>query len=85
MMWLVDLRLAYFQSNMTLIRKIIITNPAPELELYPGECLDLPKTIYGLADPGDKCHRALDARVHIDLKLIPLIIDPSLYCQFQDD
>ena len=65
--------------------KIFIANPASEFQLSPEECLELLKSIYDLADPGDEWHRTLDDHVQIDLKMTPIIIDPSLYCQFEDD
>ena len=37
--WVVDVKLAYLQSDKPLIRTIFITNPAPEFELSPEECL----------------------------------------------
>ena len=77
--------IAYLQSDKPLIRKIFITNLAPEFELSPEECLELPKPIYGLADIGDESHGILDDHAQIDLKMIPTIIDPSLYCYFEDD
>ena len=52
--WVVDVKLTYIQSDKPLIRKIFITNPAPELELFPVECLELLKSIYDLADLGDE-------------------------------
>ena len=81
----VDVKLAYLQSDKLLIRKIFITNPVPLFELSPEECLELFKQIYGLADSGDEWHRTLDDHGQIDLKMIPTTIDPSLYCQFEDD
>ena len=48
--WVVDFKPAYFPSDKPLIRKIFITNPVPELELSPVECLEFLKPIYGLAD-----------------------------------
>ena len=33
--WVVDIKLAYLQSDKLIIRKIFITNPAPGLELSP--------------------------------------------------
>ena len=83
--WVVDVMLAYLQSDKPLIWKIFITNPAPEFELSPEECLELLKPIYGLADSGGEWHRTLDDHVQIDLKITPTIIDPFLYCQFEDD
>ena len=47
--------------------------------------MELLKLIFGLADSGDEWHRTLDDHVQIDLKMTPNIIDPSLYCQFDDD
>ena len=82
--WIVNVKLAYLQSGKPLIRKIFIKNPEPEFELSPGECLELLKTIYDLADSGDEWHRTLDDHVQIDLKMISTLIDPSLYCNFED-
>ena len=52
--WLVDVKLAYIQSDKPLIRNIFITNPTPDFELSPEECLEHLKPIYGLADSGDE-------------------------------
>ena len=60
-------------------------NPAPKFELSPEECLKLFKQIYVLADSGAECHRNLDDHIQIDLKMTTTIIDPFLYCQFEDD
>ena len=81
----VDVKLAYLLSDKPMIRKIFITNSAPEFELSPEECLKLLKPIYGLADSEDEWHRTLDDHVQIDLKMTPITIDPSLYCQFEDN
>ena len=35
--WVVDVKLAYLQSDKPLIRKIFIINPSPEFELSPEE------------------------------------------------
>ena len=52
--WVVDVKLVCLQSDKSLIRKIVITNPVPEFELSPHECIELPKSIYGLTDSGDE-------------------------------
>ena len=78
--WAVDVKLAYLQSDKPLIRKMFITNPAPEFELSPEERLELLIPIYGIAEPGDERHRTLDEHVQTGLKIIPTIIDKSLYC-----
>ena len=83
--WVVDVQLAYLQSDKSLMRKIFITNPAPELELSHGECLEHLKSIYDYADSGDEWHRTLAYHVQIDLEMFHTIVDPSLYCQFEDD
>ena len=36
--WVVDVKLAYLQSDKPLIRIKLITNPAVDLELAPEEC-----------------------------------------------
>ena len=64
--WVVDVKLTYLQSDKPLMRKIFITNPAPEFDLSHEECLELLKPIYGLADSGDELHRTLDDYVQID-------------------
>ena len=64
--WVVDVQLAYPQSDKQLIRKIFIKNPAPKFELSPEDFLELFKPIYGLADSGDERHRTLDDNVQID-------------------
>ena len=69
---------------MPLIRKIFITNPAPEFELSPDECLETLKPIYDLAGSGNEWHQTLDNKVKIDLKMTLTISDLSLYCQFED-
>ena len=69
--WVIDVNLAYLQSDKPLIRKIFITNPAPKFELSSEEFLELLKPIYGLVDLGDEWHRILDDHVQIDLKMIP--------------
>ena len=51
--WVVHVKLAYLQSDKSLIRKIFITNLAPQPELSPEEGLEHLKSIYGLADSGD--------------------------------
>ena len=78
-------RLAYHQSDKPLIRKIFITNPVTEFELSAEECLELLKPTHGLADSADEWNRALDNHVQIDWKMIPTIVDSSLYCQYEDD
>ena len=75
----------YFQSDKPFIKKIFITNPELKFELSPEEFLEFPKPIYSLADPGNEWNRTLDDHIQIDFKMIPTIIDPSLYCQFEDD
>ena len=82
--WVVDVKLAYLQSDKPLIRKIFITNSASEFEPSPQECLELLKPVYSLANSGDEWHRTLDDHVQINLKMTPTIIGPSLYCQFED-
>ena len=52
--WVVDVKLAYLQSDKPPIRRMFITNPAPEFKLSPEECLELFKSIYGLAEPRDE-------------------------------
>ena len=81
--WVVDVKLAYLQSDKPLIRKIFIRNPAPEFELTPEQCLELLKPIYGLADSGDQWHSTLDDYIQNDLNMTPTIIDPSLYCKIR--
>ena len=83
--WVVDVKLVYLQSDRHLIRIIFIMNPETELELYPQECLELLLPIFGLAESEDEWHQALDHHVQIDLKMNPTIINPSLYCLFEDD
>ena len=78
-LWFVEVKLAYVQSEKSLIRKIFITNPAPELDLSPHEYLELLKPTCGLADSGDQWHKTLDDHIQIDLEMTPTIIDPSLY------
>ena len=78
--WVVYVKLAYLQYDMPLKRKIFITNPASVFEISPIEFLELLKQFYGLADSGYECYRASDDHVQIDLKMIPTLIDPSLYC-----
>ena len=73
------------QSDKPLRRKIFIENLVRELELSPEQYWELPKPIYCLADSGDEWNRTLDDHVRIDLKMTPIIIDPSLYYQFEDD
>ena len=48
--WVVDVQLAYLKSDKPLIRKIFITNLAPDFVLSPEECLEPLKLIYSLAD-----------------------------------
>ena len=48
--WSSDVKLAYFQSTEPLLRRVFITNPAPEFELEPSQCFELLKLLYGLAD-----------------------------------
>ena len=75
--WVVYVKFAYLQSDMPLIRKILITNLAPECELSPEKYLELLKPIYCLAASGYGWHRALDDHVQIDLKwLLPQLIRP---------
>ena len=77
--WVVSVKLAYLQYDKQLIRKIFITNPAPEFDLLSEECLELLKPFYGLADSGDEWHLTLDDHVQLDLNMTPTITDPSLY------
>ena len=63
---------------------MFVTNRAPELGICPEEYLEQLKTICSLADSGDEWYRALDDHMQIDLKMTPIVIDPSLYCQFED-
>ena len=79
--WVVDVKLEYFQPDNPLIREIFIMNPPHEFYLSPEECLIFLKPIYRLADLGDEWHRTLDDHVQFDLKMTPTIIGPSLYCQ----
>ena len=46
-LWAVDFRLAYLKSDKSLIRKIFITDPAPESDPPLHECLELLKLVYG--------------------------------------
>ena len=78
--WMVDFILTYLQSDMSLIRIIIITNPAPEFELSFEENLELIEPIYDLAESEDVVYQTLDDRVQIGLKMTPTIIDSSSYC-----
>ena len=55
------------------------------MKLSPEECLELLKPIYDLADSGDEWHRTLDDHAQINSNMTPTIVDPSLYCQFEDD
>ena len=41
--WVVDVKLAYRQTDKPLIRKVFIMNSASELNLSPQECLELLK------------------------------------------
>ena len=52
--WRVDVKIAYFQSDNPVIRKIFIANSAPEFELSNKAFLGLLKPIYGLVDSGDE-------------------------------
>ena len=83
--WVINVKLAYLQSNKPLIRKIFVTNPAPEFDVFSKEFLELLGPIYSLADSGDEWHLTQNDRVQIDLKMTPTIIDQSLSCQFEDD
>ena len=47
--------------------------------------MDLLNPIYRFADSEDEWHRTLDCQVQIDLKMIPTIVDPFLYCQFEEN
>ena len=37
-LWVADVKLAYFQSDEPVTRKIFITNPVPKSELSADEC-----------------------------------------------
>ena len=52
--WVAHIKLAYLQSDIPLIKKISIINPAPKLELYPEECPEPLKLTHGLAGSGDE-------------------------------
>ena len=47
----------------------------PEFDPCPGECLELLKPIYGLAESEDEWHRNLHDHVQIDLKMTPTTIN----------
>ena len=83
--WVVDVKLAYRQSEKPLVRKIFITNPVLEFGLPPQECLELLKPIYGIADSGYQWHQTLDDHIQIDLEMKTMIIDSSLHCKFEND
>ena len=52
--WIFDVKFIYLQSDKLLLRKMLVTNPAPELKLAAKELLELLKSIGGLADSGDE-------------------------------
>ena len=81
----VDVKLAYLQSEKPLIRKIFITNPAPKFDLSPQACLELLKPIYGLVDSRDQWNQTLDDHIQINLEMTCTIIDPLLYCNFENN
>ena len=64
--WVVDVKLAYLQSDKPLIRKIFITNPAPEFGISIQECFELLKPIYDYGDSEDQWHEVLDDNIKID-------------------
>ena len=82
---LVEVKLAYIQSDKPLIRKTIISNPAGELKPSPEKFLELLKLIYELVASGNERRRAVDYHVEIDLKRTPTIVNQSLYFLFEDD
>ena len=63
---------------------MFITNPAHEFDRSPYECLELPLPICGLPDSVDLWKQTHDDHIPIDLEMTHTIIDPSLYCKFEN-
>ena len=81
--WSTDVKLAYLQSTEPLLRRVFVTNPAPEFELDPSECFELLKPLYGLSDAGDLWHITLHKHLNTDLEMVPTITEASLYFSFR--
>ena len=79
-----DVLLAYLQSTEPLQRRVFIKNPALEFELDPGECFELLRPLYGLADAGDLWHKSLENHLINDLHMESSMADPSLYLHFDN-
>ncbi len=75
----VGVRQAYLQSAEPLSREIFITEPVPEFELRPDQCLKLLKPLYGLCDSGELWHKTLDEHHRRELGMSPFRSDPALY------
>ena len=63
LIWIVDVKFLYFQSDKSLVKKIFTSNPASRLELSHENYLELLRSIHGLADSGDEWNRDLDDNV----------------------
>ena len=82
--WVVDVKLAYPQSDKPLRRKIFITNPAPEFDLSPHEFLQLLKPYKWLR----RLKRSMASNLRLPQTNRPkddTQSDPSLYCKFEND
>lgn len=79
--WTSDVRQAYLQSAVPLMRDIYIRDTVPEFELSPDQCLQLLKPLYGLCDSGDLWFKTLDDHHRNDLDMSPMRSDPALYAK----
>lgn len=65
--WTSDFRQAYLQPAEPLSRDFCISNPVPEFEVEPSQCLKLLKPLYELCELGDLWHETLDRHHREDL------------------
>ena len=79
-----DVKLAHLQSAEPMLRRVFVSNPAPEFELDANKCLDVLKTLYDLADSGDLQHSMLLNNFVRVISLINTLADQFLSFRHYD-
>lgn len=77
--WTSDVRQAYLQAAVPLVRDIYRKNPAAEFELSSEQFLQLLKPLYGQCESEDIWHDTFNRHHREDLGMVPFKFDPALY------
>ena len=79
--WTADMTQAYLQASEPIGRDIFIKRTTSEFEIYPDQCLQVLRPLYGICDAGDPWHTTIDKHHREEMGMEQLKTDSALYYQ----